>query len=95
MGDVSDLPLIGQALGGGTIVLDLLLNSGDLVIGLLGFLLANLPTFAGVVGALSTLAPKVAWLPNGLLETASTALVIALLTRSVIKLGAKAIGVKA
>lgn len=85
MGDLSDLPLVGQAiavLGGG---LDLLLNSGEIVFGLLAWLATNLETFLPVLSVLNRLGERLPAIPTvpGWVITLALA---ALLTTSLFRL---------
>lgn len=77
--DVEDVPVVGQlvtALGG---LLDLLVNSGDMVFVVLDFVIANLEMLLPFARTLESLAQRLPWLPAAPLEQVVTVILIALL----------------
>jgi len=83
MVELEDVPLIGRiaALGGATF--DVLLHSGDLVVGLVVMVVGSPDVLVSVLSVLRRFADGIAWLPGGLLEDVVTVLLVALLVQSI------------
>jgi hypothetical protein len=85
MGDLRDLPVVGEVVAVFGIGLDLLLNSGEIVLSLIPMLLANLISVLPLVTTLDSLGEQLAWLPT-VPNWLTTLALAALLTTSLLRL---------
>lgn len=83
MGDIEDLPVVGRVVGVLTVLVDVVLNSGDLVVagvvGLAHVALGNVDLLLPLMSTLSRLSDTIAWLPADAVETAFTVVLVAAL----------------
>lgn len=84
--DVRSIPLVGTGAGLLGASLDLVLNSGEILIWLATLVLTDPGALLGIVSTLNRLAPRVEWLPESLLGDVAIVLLVAMLVSSAIRL---------
>lgn len=83
--DLEDVPILGAVIGSGGVLLDLILNSGELVLSLLAVVVMDPGALLGIVSTLNRLAPRLDFLPEGVLGEVATALLVAVFVMSVVR----------
>lgn len=83
---LDDLPVVGQLLAVGTALLDLFANGGELVLALFTFLLGHMGLLFPFVTTLDKLAPRIGWVPPGVLDQVVTVVLVAMLATYLFRL---------
>lgn len=68
--DLTDIPVVGGVISVGAVFGDLLFYGGEMFVSLALFAILEPTTWVSIVLYLRTLATRVAWLPEGKLESA-------------------------